>query len=249
MADIRKNYPPSKVDYVIILDNTVPADKGDIEIMESSEPGNTQATSHFSLYLKYGAIFLLLLMSFIVVACSTADSNTPTTNLAAPPVTVTIQFNNSDLTGLPTQAPYLCGAWITNTSPGFIPGSTIPVYAKFVHLVNENPEGVAGATAQATLYLANGAVTALGTTTTASDGLAIFSFQSPSDASIANRNNLVTVTFTGANGISCAVDQSRAAFFTPMLVTPTPTPTAPGTTPGPGTPIPMTAGPITPNKP
>ncbi len=191
--------------------------------MEPSEQSNTRTAPHFSLYLKYGAILLLLLMSFIVVACST-DTDTTATNLGAPPVTVTVQFDN-DLTALPTQAPYLCGAWITNTSPAFIPGSTIPVYAKFVHIVNGNPQGVGGATAQATLYLGNGAVTPLTTTATGPDGLAVFSFQLPNDPNIANRNNLVTVTFS-APSASCTVDQSRAAYFTPVLITPTATPTA-----------------------
>jgi hypothetical protein len=211
------------------LSNTVLADKREIEIMEPSEQRNTQTTSHFSLYLKCGAIFLLLLMSFIVVACSTTGSDTATTNLGAPPVTVTIQFNNNlTTTPLPTQPAYLCGAWITNTSPAFAPGSTIPVYAKFVHLVNGNPQGVAGATAQATLYLADAAPRALQPTTTQIDGLAVFSFQLPNDPNIANRNNLVTVSFTAPDGSSCKVDQDRAAYFTPMLVTPTVTGT-PGT--------------------
>jgi len=191
--------------------------------MKPSAQSNTQVRPHYSLYLKCGALFLLLVMSFVVVACSTTDSATTTTNLSAPPVTVTIQFNN-DLTSLPTQAPYLCGAWITNTSPAFIPGSTIPVYAKFVHLVNGNPEGVAGATAQATLYLADGNVQPLTATTTAADGLAVFSVKLPNDPAISNRNNLVTVAFT-APSASCTVDQSRAAYFTPILVTPTATPT------------------------
>jgi hypothetical protein len=199
----------------------------DIEIMESSEQSNTRTAPRFSLYLKCGAIFLLLLTSFIVAACSTTNADTTTTNLGAPPVTVTIQFNN-DLTTLPTQAPYLCGAWITNTSPAFVPGSIIPVYAKFVHLVNGNPQGVAGATAQATLYLANGTQQPLTATTTGPDGLAVFSFKLPNDANITNRNNLVTVTFTSPSA-SCIVDQNRAAYFTPLLVTPTvtatPTPT------------------------
>ena len=201
-------------------------------MMEPRAPKKIQSPPHFSLYLKCGAIFVLLLTSFIAVACSTTSSGTNTTNLGAPPVTVTIQFNQS-LTALPTQAPYLCGAWITNTSPSFVPDSTIPVYAKFVHLDNGNPQGVAGATAQATLYLANGAVTPLQTTATGPDGLAVFSFKLPNDPNIANRNNLVTVTFTAPNGASCTVDQSRAAYFTPMLVTPTATATASGATPGP----------------
>jgi len=199
--------------------------------MEPSEQRDTRTASHFSLYLKCGAIFLLLLMSFIVVACSTTASDTPTANLGAPPVTVTIQFNQDlTTTPLPTQPAYVCGAWITNTSPGYVPGSTIPVYAKFVHLVNGNPQGVPGASAQATLYLSDEAPRALPGTVTGSDGLAVFSFQLPNDPNIANHNNLVTVTFTAPNGTSCKVDQDRAAYFTPIMVSPTVTGT-PGATP------------------
>ena len=210
--------------------------------MAPSEQRNTQIAPHFSLYLKSGAIFLLLLMSFTIVACSTTGSDTSTANLGAPPVTVTIQFNkNLTTTPLPTQPAYLCGAWITNTSPAFAPGSTIPVYAKFVRLVNGNPQGVAGASSQATLYLADGTTRALQSTTTGSDGLAAFSFQLPNSPNIANRNNLVTVSFTAADGASCKVDQDRAAYFTPMLVTPTVTATAtPGGPGGPPTPAPVT---------
>ena len=202
--------------------------------MEPSKQRNTQTASHLSLYLKCAAIFLLLLMSFIVVACSTTGTGTTTTNLGAPPVTVTIQFNhNLTTTPLPAQPAYLCGAWITNTSPGYVPGSVIPVYAKFIHLVNGNPQGVVGASAQATLLLADGASRALQPTVTGSDGLAVFSFQLPNDQNITNRNNLVTVTFTATDGTSCKVDQDRAAYFTPILVTPTATttPGAPATTP------------------
>jgi hypothetical protein len=207
--------------------------------MKSGEQRNTQTASHFSLYLKCGAIFLLLLTSFIIVACSTTGSDTATTNLGAPPVTVTIQFNNDlTTTPLPGQPAYLCGAWITNTSPGYIPGSTVPVYAKFIHLVNGNPQGVASARAQATLLLANGTSQGLQSTVTGPDGLAVFSFQLPNDPNIANRNNLVTVSFTAPDGSSCKVDQDRAAYFTPMLVTPTvtSTPGAPGTPVVPGGP-------------
>ena len=194
--------------------------------MKPSEQRNTQTVAHFSLYLKCVAIFLLLLMSFIVVACSTG-SDTTTANLGAPPVTVTIRFDNDlTTTALPTQPAYLCGAWITNTSPGFSPGSTIPVYAKFIHLVNGNPQGVAGASAQATLLLADAAPRALQATVTGSDGLAVFSFQLPNDPNIANHENLVTVSFTAPDGSACRVDQDRAAYFSPVLVSPTATGTA-----------------------
>jgi hypothetical protein len=190
--------------------------------MEPREQSNTQTAPRASLYLKCGVIFLLLLTSFVGVACGQTGPDTTTTTSGPPPATVTIQFNK-DLTALPTQPPYVCAAWITNTSPAFVPGSTIPVYAHFIHLVNGNPQGVPNATAQATVLFANGARTAL-QATTGSDGLAVFSFQLPNDPGIANRNNLVTVTFT-APAASCTVDQSRAAYFTPMLVTPTATAT------------------------
>jgi hypothetical protein len=200
--------------------------------MKLNERREIQKRSPLSFHLKYGAIFLLLLANILIVACSPTGPNAPTTNLGAPPVTVTVQFNTYlTTTSLPTQAPYLCGAWITNTSPGFIPNSTIPVYAKFVHLVNGNPQGMAGATAQATVYFANGISQPLPITTTGTDGLAVFSFSLPNDTMIANHNNLVTVTFTGTDGSKCTVDQSRAAYFTPLLVTPTPTVTQAGTTP------------------
>ena len=200
--------------------------------MEPGEQKNTWTAAHFSLYLKCAAIFLLLLMSFIVVACSTGSDTTTTTNLGAPPVTVTIRFDNDlTTTPLPAQPAYLCGAWITNTSPGFTPGNTIPVYAKFIHLVNGNPQGVAGASAQATLLLADAAPKPLQPTVTGSDGLAVFSFQLPNDPNIANHENLVTVSFTAPDGSSCRVDQDKAAYFSPVLVSPT----APGT---PGSPVP-----------
>ena len=201
--------------------------------MEPREQKKPRHTRPFSFYFKYSVVSFLFIISVILVACSSTTSSaadtattptTATTNLGAPPVTVTIQFNNG-LTALPTLPPYICGAWITNTSPGYVPGSTIPVYAYFKHLVNNNPQGVGGATAQATLLLANGSVTPLAAATTGADGLAVFSFQIPNDPTIVGRNNLVTVNFTGPGGTTCAVDQSKAAYFTPMLATPTATAT------------------------
>jgi hypothetical protein len=102
--------------------------------------------------------------------------------------------------------------------------------------VNGNPQGVPNASAQATVLFANGAKTSLQAVTGA-DGLAVFSFQLPNDPTIANRNNLVMVTFTAPTA-SCTVDQSRAAYFTPMLVTPTVTPTSTPAAGGPQTPKP-----------
>src|SRR5690242_10089918 len=93
-----------------------------------------------SLYLRCGAIFLLLLLSVLVIACGTNTTATQT-DLAGPQVTVTIRFG-SNAPPQSTVAPYLCGAWITNTTPGFTPGNEIPVYAHFEHNVNGNPVGI-----------------------------------------------------------------------------------------------------------
>ena len=190
--------------------------------------------SDISLYVKCGVLLLFLLITSIsIIACSSTGSNSPNSaaNLNAPPVTITIQFDNGT-TALPTQAPYLCGAWITNTSPAFIPNTTIPVYAKFIHLTNGNPQGMSGATAQAVVHFADGSTVPLPATTTGSDGLAVFSFKLPNKQIIAGHNNVVTVTFSGANGTSCSLDTNHGAYFTPLLVTPTvtPTPTPPTNT-------------------
>ena len=199
--------------------------------MEPVDSQKKQKQPDISLYLKCGVLLLFLLgSSIIIAACSSGNSDTSSTsaNLGAPPVTVTIQFDN-DLTALPTQAPYLCGAWITNTSPAFVPNTIIPVYAKFVHLTNGNPQGVAGATAQAVVHFADGSTVPLPATTTGSDGLAVFTFTLPNTQIIAGHNNIVTVTFTGANGASCTVDPSRGAYFTPLIASPTATATTPAT--------------------
>jgi Ca2+-binding RTX toxin-like protein len=195
--------------------------------MEQKKQRNVRKRSLSSLTLKCSVLLILLLTSMLLIACSPTESGP--TNLGVPPVTVTIQFN-TDLTtaALPTQAPYQCGAWITNTSPGFVPGTTIPIYAHFIHLVNGNPQGVLGATAQATVHQANGIAVPLQATTTGPDGLAVFVYRFPNDITIANRNNLVTVTFTGTDGSQCTVDQGKAAYFTPLLVSPAAAATKPG---------------------
>ncbi|HEY4034986.1 MAG TPA: hypothetical protein VGL94_13585 [Ktedonobacteraceae bacterium] len=185
--------------------------------------------SRRSFYLKCGAVFLLLSLSVLVIACGSSD--TPTTAGAnGPQVTVTIKFNNG-LSSSGTVAPYLCGAWITNTTPGFNPGSEIPVYARFVHEVNGNPVGVNGASASANVEWADGGRASQGGTTS-SDGLAVFYFTIPNRPDMVGKNNLVTVSFSGPNGQACSVDNQPqpAAFFTLVVASPTPTVT-PSTAP------------------
>ena len=131
---------------------------------------------HFSFYLKGSAILLLLSLSFLIIACG--SSNMTTADLNDPPVTATINFKSTIWSSLGTVAPYLCGAWTYDTTPGFSPGNKIPVYAHFVHNVNGNPVGVSGASAQATVEWADGGRGSQ-TATTTSDGLAVFYFTIP----------------------------------------------------------------------
>lgn len=194
--------------------------------MMETEQQRTTGT-RLSLPLKCSATLLLLLLSVLVIACGA--SNTPaTTNLGAPQVTVTIRFRDN-ASAIPTVAPYLCGAWITNTTPAFEPGRQIPVYAHFIHNVNGNPVGISGANAQATVEWADGSRdTQAGTT--GSDGLAVFYFTIPNRPNMVNKNNLVVVSFTSPNGETCNVDNQPqpAAYFT-LIPAPMPTPAAPAT--------------------
>src|SRR5438132_7524618 len=123
----------------------------------------------YSVYLKCGAIFLLLLLSALIVACG---SNASDTNLGQPAATVTINLDQSSGSPTPPLPEYTCSAWVTNTSPGINTNPTIGVYAKFVHNVNDNPEGVFPATGTATVHWIEGDVNIIATTT--SDGLAVF---------------------------------------------------------------------------
>lgn len=176
-----------------------------------------------SLFLKSSAMLLLVLLSVLVIACGTSNTTT-TRDLAAPQVTVTIRFN-TDTSPVPTVAPYLCGAWTTNTTPAFNPGREVPVYAHFIHNVNGNPVGISGANAQATVEWADG-YRDTEAATTGDDGLVVFYFAIPNRPDMVNKNNLVFVSFTGSNGETCKVDNQPqpAAYFT-LIPAPRPTPT------------------------
>lgn len=187
------------------------------------------------LLLKCASIFCLLLVSVLVVACG-ANNGTPVSG--SPPVQLTINLNQNFASPTPAQAPYSCGAWVTESTPAYYPGSVIMVYAKYVQNVNGNPQGMNGATARAIVSWPSGSPTYTNNATAGSDGLVVF--QVPLQASAVNRVTLVEVDFTASGGgHTCNVSGNARAFFTAVEVSPTPTasPTNPG-----GLPIPTATG-------
>ncbi|HYK85198.1 MAG TPA: hypothetical protein VEV19_07520 [Ktedonobacteraceae bacterium] len=185
----------------------------------------------FALYLKCGAIFFLFLLSILIVACGSGTD----TNLGQPPVTVTINLGQLNGSPTPPLPEYTCSAWVTNTTPGINTNSVIGVYAKFVHNVNGNPEGVYPASATATVLWPEGNVNVSSNTTP--DGLAVFTVSTANRAADLNKIILVTVSFTGPAGVPpCTVGVDQAAFFTLVIATATagasPSPGGSGTPPG-----------------
>ena len=172
----------------------------------------------FSLSLKCGAILLLFFLSVLIVACS-SEAGGSSTDLGNPQVTVTIQLgaNGSPTPPLP---PYWCGAWATQTSPVYNTTSTVGVYAKFIHNINQNPEGIGGATAIATVYWADQSNNTY-TTTTSNDGLAVFSIPIGGRAADVNTVTLIKVDFVAKDGTTCHVQEDRQAFFTLLVISPT----------------------------
>ena len=194
---------------------------------------------YLSLYLKCGAILLLFALSVLVVACS---SSPPTdSSLGNPTVTVTINLNQIVSSPTPPLPAYTCGAWVTNTTPGYNTTSVVEVYAKFVHNgADDNPVGMGNANAVATVMWPDGGTNTIDATTT-SDGLAIFPVTISGQAEAINKVVLVTVVFTSSDGQhTCTVGQDQAAYFTLVIASPTatkgPSPTATGTPGGPVTP-------------
>jgi len=166
-----------------------------------------------SLYVKCGSILLLFLFSVLVVACG---SNASGVGLGQPPVTVTINLNGSSPT--PSMQPYYCTTWVTSTTPG-IYGGIVPVYAKFVQLVNGNPQGVDQASAVADVQWADGNTATVNATTTA-DGLAVFPVSTANRVADVGRFTFVTVTFSKPGIPSCAITGNQAAFFVLSYATP-----------------------------
>ncbi len=170
-----------------------------------------------SLYLKCMAALVLLLLSVLVVACGGSNTQASVTN---PAVTVTINLGNNNASPLPTLTPYSCGAWATNTSPAYNATSTVAVYAKYIHNVDGNPEGIDAASATAVIHWGDGTADTL-TTNTTSDGLAVFNFDASAKGSAIGKLTLVTITFIKDGTPGCTVGTDRAAFFTLVVASPT----------------------------
>ena len=168
-----------------------------------------------SLCVKCGAIFTLLALSILVVACGGSGTNT---NIDNPAVTVTINLGaNSSPT--PPVPGYSCNAWVTNTTPSLY-SNAIAVYAKYTQNVNGNPVGVNGATAQANVLWPDGN-TSIVTVQTTGDGLAVFPVSIANRSADMNKIVLVTVQFSGGGAPNCTVGTNQAAFFTLIIASPT----------------------------
>jgi hypothetical protein len=165
-------------------------------------------------YLKCGAILLLFLLSVLIVACGGSGTDD---SLGQPQVTVTINLNQNG-SPMPPLPAYSCSAWVNNTSPG-LNTPVIGVYAKYIHNVNGNPEGVGQVPATATVDWYDGNPSVVNATTT-SDGLAVFSVSTANRSADLDKIIRVSVTFqASANAPSCTVDGDRAAYFSLVIAT------------------------------
>ena len=187
----------------------------------------------FNLIVKCCAIFFLFSISILIVACS--SNGTGQLNLGTPVVTVTIKLGQDAGSPTPTLSPYYCGGWATDTSPAFSTTNTVSVFGKFTKIIDGNPEGIGGATATAQILWPDGTSDTMSTTTT-SDGLAVFPVAIK--ASAINKLVIINIEFSSPQG-NCSKNQ--AAYFTAILVSPTPTKTAvpspTGTSTGSPTPV------------
>lgn len=200
-----------------ILSEIFRCDKGDSRSMRLQMWKQWKTVTSLSLSLKCGAILLLFLFSVLIVACGGTATNA---NIDQPDVTVTINLDQDNGSPTPPLPEYTCSAWVTNTSPGINNSSTIGVYAKFVHNVNGNPEGVYPAQGTATVLWPDGNVNVTANTT--SDGLAIFPVSTANRSADLNKIILVTIAFQGPQGVPpCNVTVYRAAFFTLVVASAT----------------------------
>jgi hypothetical protein len=167
-----------------------------------------------SLLAKFAGVLLLFAFMILIVACGSASSNGNLSN--GPVVTITISFGqNSSPT--PALKSNYCGGWATNTTTAYTTNGVVSVYGKFTQLdKNDNPVGISGATATATILWPDGS-TQTETQTTTSDGLAVFSI--PLRPSAIDHIVLIQMSFS-KGALSCTIPQ--AAFFTALVVSPTP---------------------------
>jgi hypothetical protein len=191
----------------------------------------------FNLIVKCCVVSFLFFMSILIVACS--SNGTSQLNPGTPVVTVTINLGQNTGSPTPSLSPFYCGGWATDTSPSFGPTSTVSIFGKFTQIVDGNPLGIEGATATATIQWPDGTSDTM-TTTTTSDGLAVFPVVIKPSA--INKLVTISITFSKAGIQQCTIPS--AAYFTAILVSPTPNKTAmpsPSTTPS-GSPTPVGSG-------
>ncbi len=175
-----------------------------------------------SLILKLGAISFLLFLSFLVVACGGNDNSQ--LGLGTPVATITINLGQALGSPTPPLKDYYCGGWATETTPPFNPNSIVNVFAKFIHIdANGNPEGVAGATATAVIVWPDGSQEIPPQKTT-SDGLVVFPIAIKNSA--LNKEVTIQITFTATTPTGPVKCLITPAYFTAILVSPTPTNTA-----------------------
>jgi hypothetical protein len=178
-----------------------------------SQPNDSH--SSFSVLLTCSAGLFCLFVTMLLVACS-ADSGQYVD--ATPQATTTIALGQNATSPTPTLLPYYCGGWATETTPAYSAKGIVTVYGKFTRTQMGNPVGVAGASALATVIWPDGSTETVAATTT-SDGLAVFTI--PLQPSALNHLVQIQMTFTSPDGVTCHIP--RAAYFTAILVSPTPT--------------------------
>ncbi|HEX9134640.1 MAG TPA: hypothetical protein VF844_20305, partial [Ktedonobacteraceae bacterium] len=184
----------------------------------------SRQNTFINLLIKCGAISFLLLLSILIVACSGNGSSQ--VDPGTPVATVTINLGQVIGSPTPPLKEYYCGGWAPDTSPPFSSTSSVSVFGKVTHTVtvegNSNPEGVKDATAAAIIQWPDGTTDKMSVTTT-SDGLAVFSVAIK--ASAINKLVTIMISFTSQQGVLLCTIPS-AAYFTAIMVSPTPTNTA-----------------------
>src|SRR5947208_539157 len=165
-----------------------------------------KANTLFNLIVKFSAVSFLFFISILIVACS--SNGTSQLNPGTPVVTVTIKLGQDTSSPIPPLSPYYCGGWATDTSPPFTSTSTVSVFGKFTQIVDGNPVGVLGATATATILWPDGTPETM-TTTTTSDGLAVFPVAIKPSA--INKLVTISITFTKTGIQQCTIPS--AAYF------------------------------------
>jgi len=155
--------------------------------------------------MKQSTYFIVLATSCLTLLVLLSSCGvTPTQTNVQPTVTINPSFQ-SQISPIPTAAPYLCGSWSSNNAPGT--GSTIVIYARLV----KNMQGVSGATATAIVHFQSQDVQ-LDQATSDSGGYVSFNLplegRQPSGVPAT-----VDVTFTNFPGgtLHCS-----SAFFTPQ---------------------------------